>query len=154
MFHLNSENQAWLVSPIRTQLRGSELICFSAINTGPEMIAGPLWSFGGREPACHCKTCRFSPWVRKIPWGRKWQPMPGFLPGESHGQRSLVGYSPQVHQESDMTKVTQHAHTKLGSATGKVFCCQGLSLSIVLSSVFWLCPQTRWLVIGRPHTCL
>ena len=92
MFHLNSENQAWLVSPIRTQLRGSELICFSAINTGPEMIAGPLWSFGGREPACHCKTCRFSPWVRKIPWGRKWQPTPVFLPGKSKGQWSLVGY--------------------------------------------------------------
>ena len=36
----------------------------------------------------------FDPWVRKIPWRRKWQPAPGFLPGESHGWRSLVGYSP------------------------------------------------------------
>ena len=34
------------------------------------------------------------PWVRKIPWRRKWQPTPLFLPGESHEQRSLVGYSP------------------------------------------------------------
>ena len=33
-------------------------------------------------------------WVRKIPWRREWQPTPVFLPGESHGQRSLVGYSP------------------------------------------------------------
>ena len=33
--------------------------------------------------------------VRKIPWRRKWQHTPIFLPGESHGQRSLVGYSPQ-----------------------------------------------------------
>ena len=33
-------------------------------------------------------------WVEKIPWRRKWQPTPVFLPGESHGQRSLVGYSP------------------------------------------------------------
>ena len=32
-----------------------------------------------------------SPWVRKIPWRREWQPAPVFLPGESHGQRSLVG---------------------------------------------------------------
>ena len=34
------------------------------------------------------------PWVMKIPWWRKWQPTPVFLPGESHGQKSLVGYSP------------------------------------------------------------
>ena len=33
-------------------------------------------------------------WVKKIPWRRKWQPTPVFLPGESHGQRNLVGYSP------------------------------------------------------------
>ena len=31
-------------------------------------------------------------WVRKIPWRRKWQPTPGFLPGEAHGWRSLAGY--------------------------------------------------------------
>ena len=37
---------------------------------------------------------RKSPWVEKIPWRRKWQPTPVFLPGESHGQSSLVGYSP------------------------------------------------------------
>ena len=38
------------------------------------------------------------PWVGKIPWHRKWQPTPIFLPGESHGQRSLVGYSPWGHK--------------------------------------------------------
>ena len=42
-----------------------------------------------------CRKLRFDPWVRKIPWRRKWQPTPVFLPGESHGKRSLVGYSPQ-----------------------------------------------------------
>ena len=42
--------------------------------------------------------------VRKIPWRRKWQPTPVFLPGESHGWRSLVGYSPWVRKESDMTE--------------------------------------------------
>ena len=36
----------------------------------------------------------FDLWVRKIPWRRAWQPTPVFLPGESHGQRSLAGYSP------------------------------------------------------------
>ena len=44
--------------------------------------------------------------LRKIPWRRAWQPTPVFLPGESHGQRSLVGYSPQGHRESDMTEAT------------------------------------------------
>ena len=36
----------------------------------------------------------FNPWVRKIPWGRKWQPTPVFLPGKFNGQRRLAGYSP------------------------------------------------------------
>ena len=52
---------------------------------------------GGKENACQCrrhKRCGFDPWVGKIPWRRVWQPTPVFLPGESHGQRSLVGYSP------------------------------------------------------------
>ena len=40
------------------------------------------------------KRCRFHLWVGKIPWRRKWQPTPVFLPGEPHGQRSLAGYSP------------------------------------------------------------
>ena len=48
----------------------------------------------------------------KIPWRRKWQPTPVFLPGESHGQRSLVGYSPQGRKESDMTE-RLHFHFSL-----------------------------------------
>ena len=46
----------------------------------------------------------FSPWVRKIPGRRKWQPTPLFLPGESHGQKSLVGYSLWGCKELDMTE--------------------------------------------------
>ena len=57
------------------------------------------------------KRLGFHPWVRKIVWRRAWQPTPVFLPGESHGQRSLVGYSPWGHKESNMTKATWHAHT-------------------------------------------
>ena len=44
-----------------------------------------------------------SPWVGNIPWRREWQPTPVFLPGESHGQRSLAGYSPWGCTDSDMT---------------------------------------------------
>ena len=47
-------------------------------------------------PVClQCRICRFNPWIRQIPWKRKWQSTPVFLPGKFHGQRSLVGYSPQ-----------------------------------------------------------
>jgi len=46
----------------------------------------------------------FDPWVGKIPWQRAWQPTPVFLPGESHGQRSLVGYCPWGCKELDTTK--------------------------------------------------
>ena len=50
--------------------------------------------------------------VRKIPWGRRWHPTPVFLPGKSHGPRSLVGYSPWGCKESDTTEHT-HTHTML-----------------------------------------
>ena len=53
------------------------------------------------------KRREFNPWIGKIPpWRRKWQPTPVFLPGESHGQRSLAGYSPWGHTELDMTEAT------------------------------------------------
>ena len=54
----------------------------------------------------HCPQCwrpRFDRWVRKIPWRRKWQSTPVFLPGEFHGQRSLEGYGPWALRESDTT---------------------------------------------------
>ena len=46
------------------------------------------------KESCQCRRCELDPWVRKVPWRRKCQPTPEFLSGESHGQRSLVGYSP------------------------------------------------------------
>ena len=48
-------------------------------------------------------------WVGKIPWRREWHPTPVFLPGESYGQRSLVGYSSWGCKEPDRTEVTWHA---------------------------------------------
>ena len=59
-----------------------------------------------------CRRPRFNPWVRKIPWWRKSQPTPVFLAEESHGQRSLVGYSPWGHEESDAPEwLSTHIHT-------------------------------------------
>ena len=52
---------------------------------------------GGSDVKSICLQCGrpgFNPWVGKIPWRRKWQPIPVFLPGKFHGRRSLAGYSP------------------------------------------------------------
>ena len=57
-----------------------------------------------KEPTCQCRRCSFDPWVRKIPWRREWQPTPVSLPGESHGEWSLVDYSPWVHKEWPTTE--------------------------------------------------
>ena len=54
------------------------------------------------------KRCKFNPWVWKIPWRRKRQPIPVFLPENFHGQRILVSYSPWSRKESD---TNEHAHT-------------------------------------------
>ena len=51
------------------------------------------------------RRLRFEPWVGKIPWRRKWQPTPAFLPAESHGLRSLMGCSPGGRTELDTTEV-------------------------------------------------
>ena len=68
------------------------------------MDGGPSCPWGLKESDLDNVTCSvylqcgrpgFNPWVRKIPWRRKWLPRPLFLPGESHGWRSLVGCSPR-----------------------------------------------------------
>ena len=52
----------------------------------------------------------WDPWVRKFPWRRTWQSTPVFLPGESHGQGNLVGYSPLGRKESDTTERLTLSH--------------------------------------------
>ena len=62
--------------------------------TSPQSTGGA----SDKDPVCQCRRHKrpsLSPWVGKIPWRKKWQPTSVFLPGESHGQRSLAGYSPQ-----------------------------------------------------------
>ena len=70
----------------------------------------PQW-LSNKRICLQCRRCLFDPWVRKIPWKMTWQPTPVFLPRESHGQRSLVGYHPQGHKESDTTEATEHSGT-------------------------------------------
>ena len=70
----------------------------------------------GKESACQCrrpKKCGFDSWVRKIPWTRKWQPTPAFLPGKFHGQRSLAGYSSWGRKELNNDWANTQQHTLL-----------------------------------------
>ena len=75
-----------------------------------------------------CKRCRFNPWVRKIPWRREWQPTPVFFSGESHAQRSLVGYNPRGHKElwplhtTEGTKPPQPRHKT--AECSQLYACQ------------------------------
>ena len=71
----------------------------------------PRW-LNGKESACQCRRHGFSPWVGKIPWRRKWQPTPVFLPG----QRSLADYNSWGRQESKRTErlSTRTAELELG----------------------------------------
>ena len=65
-----------------------------------------------------CRKCGFDPWVRKIPWRRKWLPIPVFLPGTSHGQRSLMGCSPWDHKS-----VGHNLATKQQQCSLRTCCC-------------------------------
>ena len=87
---------------------------FQVHMNGKYSLLGFPGGASGKGPTCQwrrCKRCRFYPWLGKIPWRRKWQPTPAFLPRESQGRRSLAGSSPRGHTESDMTKqLCMHAH--------------------------------------------
>ena len=80
---------------------------------GPE---GLPWWFSGRESAYQCRRCGFQPRVRKIPWRRKRQPTPVFLPEKFHRHRSLEGYSPWGRKRAGHELVAKQ-RTKKGPKT-------------------------------------
>ena len=94
----------------------------------PSSLAGLPWWYRGESVCLQCGRPGFHPWVGKIPWRRKWQPTPVFLPGESHGRRSLVGYSPRVAK----------SRTRLSDFTSLHF----------TSLRLWLLQGWQWLVPG------
>ena len=99
------------------------------------------WWLGGKEATCQCKRPGFDPWVRKIPWRRKWQATPVSLPGESHQEGSLVGYSPQGRKELDMTKQLKnsncsvHSHIKIYLAIKKIQLIDPVRTMVLLKSL-------------------
>ena len=102
-------------SKIKRQLKEQKKI--SANYTSDKRLRNLYNSMGfpggvnSKESSCQCrrhKGCGFNPWVREIPWRRKWLLTLVFLTGEFHGQRMLVGYSPCGCKASDTTEVTWH----------------------------------------------
>ena len=92
-----------------------------------------------KKSSCQCRRCGFHPRVERIPWRRKWQPTPVFLPGKSHGQRSLAGFSPWGHK-----RVKNNLATELQ-----------LSLKTVLSTPNpALHPSLDWGIFCLPHSLL
>ena len=90
-------SQSWSRTP---SLGNFALMIFKLIDEAYSHYGGFPGGASGKELACQCRRCRrckirgFDPWVGKMPRRRTWQPTPVFLPGESHGQKSQVGYSP------------------------------------------------------------
>ena len=124
---------------------------FSRPFTNPSYLCSG--GVNGKESACQCrrhKRCGFNPWVRKIPWRRAWQSISVFLPGESHRQRSLEGYSPQGYKESDMTEAAEYAvgeflimipgilrsHTSICNLISLLFLCNCRSLYHCIFLIF------------------
>ena len=77
------------------------------------------------------RTPRFDPLVGKIPWRRAWQPASVFLPGESHGQRSLVGYSPWCHKSQTRLKWLSTKERTISGTQGMVFGNQDVHSGII-----------------------
>ena len=95
-----------------------------------------------------CLQCRrpgFDPWFGKIPWRRKWQPTPVFLPGKSHGQRSLVDCSPWGHKAlgttewltlSTLCKLKRHLFCKKAILITVCSCSKNIGLIFEIKVVF------------------
>ena len=81
-----------------------------------------------------CRRQGFYPWVKKIPWDRKWQRTPVFLPEKCHGQRSLVNYSSWGLKELDMTGHSTHTYTHHTPGDGKIW--RAKTIDIIFTIVF------------------
>ena len=110
----------------------------------------------GKESACQGRRCKgygLDPWVGKITWRRKWQPTPVFFPGQSHGQRSLVGYGSWGHKESDTTEhmcthTHTHTHTHVCSHT---YTCVHTETHVCTHAHAHMCAYMR--VCAHTYTC-
>ena len=83
-------------------------VLFAQTIIAPLLSAQLPWWLSSKESTCQCRRHGFNSWARKIPWRKKWQPTPVFLPGKSHGHRSLAGCSPGGCKRVRQDLKTQH----------------------------------------------
>ena len=111
----------------------------------PRFLKGlPRW-LSGKESKRQCRKHRkggINPWVRKIPWRRKWQPTPVFLLGKLHRQRSLAGSSsllcPWGHKESDTTQqLSTHTHRFLKTSCSRCPILANGCILLTTNSILW-----------------
>ena len=98
---LMNPRHSCLFEPLSTKKLMFKIVSLYGMNRGFPC------GISGKESACQSRRCKrhgFDPWVGKIPWSRKWQPIPIFLPGEFLGQQSLGVYSSQGREERDTTE--------------------------------------------------
>ena len=98
-------------------LSDSQPIKSSYYNTLCRSLDFPGGSVVKNPPANACRRCKFRPWVGKLLWRKKWQPTLVFLVGKSHGQRSLVSYSPWGFKESDSAEHIAHGMARNGDGS-------------------------------------
>ena len=117
----------------------SPLLCLLSLVKYLPLDLGSTWGCPGgldsKEIACNTGDPGLIPGGVKIPWRRKWQPTPVFLPGESHGQRSLVGYSPWGCKELDRTESLPLIYILTwgfpGGSDGKKSACNAVDLGLI-----------------------
>ena len=130
----HSEHMLWILTILTCSHNG--IVCNPYGFPGDSVGKEPL-------PMQETQGHGFNPWVRKIPWRRKWQPFPVFLPGKFHGQRSLAGYSPCGHKELDMTELSlslSHTHTYTQPLQGRG---SSIGIKCQLDKVWALEPDVR-----------
>ena len=105
-----------------------------------KQINGISSGTSGKEFTCQCRSegLGFDPWVGKFPWRSKWQPIPVSLPGESHGQRILKGYSPRGCKESDVTEHTSACMHVPAHAGAQTHTPRGVQVLFSLQGQFFL----------------
>ena len=107
---------SWFILEIVSYQNIKGLLIFSGLQPSPLYgctltLRGFLCDSAVKNPPEMQERRNFDPWIGKFPWRRAWQPTPIFLPGESHGLKSLAGYNPWGCKESDSTEEAENTYT-------------------------------------------
>ena len=137
--HFQNPQEAWTLKLFMFMVQQSLRSCLGQRDS----CLGSAGKERNRQCRRH-KRYRFSPWMGTIPWSRRWQLTPIFLPGKLHGQGNLAGYSPRGHKESDTTEHTHtHIHTGLEESSGNLRHLGGVSTPIRIPASLSRSPSAR-----------